>query len=422
MDSWLLQGGFPLVSVRTTGDASGDRAGAATGVEVEQQPFSYGPPRAGSAIGSDWRVPLFARALGGAEVRTLLRSTRAALDLEGAPGTVVVSAHGAGYYCVRYAADHLHTLATRMPELEVLERFNLLGDTWAVVVAGGAELDEFLVLAEALGAEGDADVWAQVTGAMALLDHTVSDELRPALAAYTRALLTPVLARTGWDRVAGEDPRVPTLRAQLIGTLGITGQDGDVRAQARRRFNDAAGSGDLDPDLTGAILGTLAASGGGAEFDSFLEHYRHPSTPQEEIRYLYALAAFSDDALAARAFDLARTEVRTQNAPFLIHLLLSNRDTGPATWARARQSWSELTARFPANILPRMLDGLKLLCRDEALARDVTEFVEAHPLPIGARTVEQTLERLQVNVAFAGSLARGAQGALDAGVRRLTGA
>jgi hypothetical protein len=34
------------------------------------------------------------------------------------------------------------------------------------------------------------------------------------------------------------------------------------------------------------------------------------------------------------------------------------------------------------------------------LADRVTEFVVAHPLPAGGKTVEQILERLAVNVAF----------------------
>jgi hypothetical protein len=57
-------------------------------------------------------------------------------------------------------------------------------------------------------------------------------------------------------------------------------------------------------------------------------------------------------------------------------------------------------AKFPSNILPRMLDGVRGLCTPPELADQVTRFVEAHPLPAGGKTVEQILERLAVNVAF----------------------
>jgi puromycin-sensitive aminopeptidase len=156
----------------------------------------------------------------------------------------------------------------------------------------------------------------------------------------------------------------------------------------------------LDPDLASTIVTVTASAGGAAEFDVFLGRFRHPATPQDESRYLYSLTAFPDPALAGRVFELARTEVRTQNAPFVVQQMLASRDHGPATWGRVRDAWDELVAKFPANILPRMLDGVRLLCRDHALADDVRAFVRTHPVPSGQRTVDQTIERLGVNEAF----------------------
>jgi puromycin-sensitive aminopeptidase len=417
MDSWLLQGGFPLVTVEEPGDGAEVRGSVVLG----QEAFAYAPADGPSAIGSTWTVPMIVRQLAGDEARTLLRSATEQMVVgDGGASTVVVNAHGSGYYRVRYSPARLRHLAERLDDLEVLERFNLLSDTWAVVVAGRADLDEFFVLAEALHDETDPDVWAQVTGALAFLDHALDDAVRPRLGEYGRALLAPVLRRVGWDPAKGEDPRTATLRAHVIGSLGVVGQDEEVRAEARRRFTAArTGKMTLDPDLTAAVLATVARAGGRDEFDVFVDRYRHPATPQEEMRYLYALAGFSELGLAARAFDMALTEVRSQNAPFLIQMLLSNRDTGTASWARLRTHWDEVANRVPANILPRMLDGVKLLCRDPELAAEIRRFVEAHPLAVGGRTVDQILERLTVNVAFATRLTGTAPSALGAACDRL---
>ena len=43
---------------------------------------------------------------------------------------------GAGYFRVRYSPTHLRRLAAHVGTLEALERFNLVSDTWAAVVAG----------------------------------------------------------------------------------------------------------------------------------------------------------------------------------------------------------------------------------------------------------------------------------------------
>jgi puromycin-sensitive aminopeptidase len=414
MDTWILQGGFPLLRAEPSRDGHH--------LEVSQEPFTYAPAAGASAVGAEWQVPVLTRVVGqeaGEVTRVLLDGAPVALP--GSPtGPTVVNASGSGFYRVRYPAAELRRLAADFAGLEPLERFNLLGDTWASVVAGRSAVDDFLELAASLGAETDPDVWAQVTGALSLLDHAVADDVRPELAAYTRTLVGPMLARLGWNARPGEEERTATLRAQVIGVLGTVGQDPDVRAEAAHRHAEAAaGRAPLDPNLASAVVGVVAASGGPAEYDTLVERYRHPATPQEELRYLYALAGFTDPQLAARTFELAMTEVRTQNAPFLIGLLLTNRTNGAATWTRVRDRWDEVVDRMPSNTLARMLEGVRLICRDPDVAAGIRDFLARREISGGRRTVDQALERLGINVAFSLRIAGTIGASLAQGRRRL---
>ena len=157
------------------------------------------------------------------------------------------------------------------------------------------------------------------------------------------------------------------------------------------------------------MLGVVADDARAEDFDAILARYREPATPQEELRYLNGLAQFPDVALSMRTFELALSEVRTQNAPYVIGALLGNRVAGPAAWERLKGSWERVLDRFPVNSHSRMLGGVRLLCGDPALADDVATFLTEHPLPSGQRSVDQALERLQVNVAF-GSARAGSPG------------
>ena len=257
-------------------------------------------------------------------------------------------------------------------------------------------------LAKALvdSSEGDPSVWSVVFGALGLMDRVVPDADRPVLATGVRSLLGPLVARLGWDPAATDDERTPSLRAGALALLGTIGDDSDVRAEAGRRFAGSEGV-PLQGDTATAILAIVAAKGGTQEYESFLARYRSPSTPQEEDRYLNALAGFGDPDLAARTFELAMTDVRSQDAPFLIRLLLWNREAGPATWRRVTEAWDQFPAKFPTSTLPRMLDGARGLCTTPELAAEVTSFIESHPLAAGGRTVEQIVERLAMHVAFA---------------------
>jgi puromycin-sensitive aminopeptidase len=387
MDTWINQGGYPLVTV---GD---DRS-------VAQQPFSYsGEP--GGAIGSRWQVPVLHRSLASTDewADALLLTG----DQHAVPGSddLVVNAGGSGYYRVAYSPERVALLADRLGDLAPLERYNLVSDTWAATLAGHARVADLLRLANALAdsGEGDPSVWSVVVGAVGLFDRIVPDEGRPTLAAAVRQLLGPLAADLGWDPTAGDDDRTPSLRSAVLRTLGTIGADADVRAEAARRFAGRTAA-PLHGDIAPAVLDIVAATGGVDEYEAYLAHYRNPSTPQEENRYLDALAGFGDAALAARTFELAMTTVRSQDAPFLIRLLLVNREAGPATWGRIVEAWDEFPKKFPSNTLPRMLDGVRALCSPPELATGVTEFIESHPLAAGGRTVEQILERLAMSVAF----------------------
>jgi puromycin-sensitive aminopeptidase len=390
MDTWINQGGYPLVRVGEDGS-------------LTQAPFSY-RGETGGAIGSDWQVPVLTRPLQQAEfdpLPVLLNGPGSAPASGGADH--VVNAGGSGYYRVSYPTAMVRLLAGQLGDLAPLERYNLVSDSWAAALSGQAPLSDLLALARALvdSAEGDPSVWSVVLGALGLFDRIVPDDDRPVLARAVRTLLGPLAGDLGWDPRDDDDERTPSLRSSALRTLGTIGDDPDTKAEAARRFAQA-GTVALHPDTESAVLDIVASDGGPDQYEAFLARYRTPSTPQEEIRYLYALPSFSDPALASRTFDLALTEVRTQNAPFVLQALVANRSAGPAAWKRITEEWDALVAKFPSNILPRMLDGVRALCSPPELADQVTTFVETHPLPAGGRTVEQILERLAVNVAFGG--------------------
>jgi puromycin-sensitive aminopeptidase len=387
MDTWINQGGYPLVTVGDDGS-------------LTQQPFSYsGAP--GGAIGSHWQVPVLHRSLGAIDdwADALLLT---AIPNTGAGGDdVIVNAGGTGYYRVAYSAERVAHLADRLGDLAPLERYNLVSDTWAATLAGHARVADLIRLAKALADSGETDpsVWSVVIGALGLFDRVVPDESRPILATAVRQLLGPMAASLGWERREADDERTPSLRSAVLRTLGTIGADPGVRAEAASRFA-AREATPLHGDIASAVLDIVATVGGVDEYEAYLTHYRHPSTPQEKNRYLDALASFGNAKLAERTFELAMTEVRSQDAPFLIRLLLVNREAGPATWERIVAAWDDFPKKFPSNTLPRMLDGVRALCSPPEFAIGVTSFIDANPLAAGSRTVEQILERLTMSVSF----------------------
>jgi puromycin-sensitive aminopeptidase len=397
MDTFILQGGHPLVSLH--GDA------------LSQQPFALGPVPAGetSSIGSEWRVPVAVRALPfdgepGAPVRHLVLGAAPEEIAEAGQGLAVVNAGGWGIFRVGYETAHRTTLAEHLSELTPLERADLVSDTWATTLSGLSTLEEFLVLASRLGDESEPAAWSPVGAALLLTKRIALVEQEDALHQAVRALIGPTHRRLGFDAIPGESDRTPTLRALAINLMGTVGADPEVRSEAARRFDASpigGGSGDpIPPDIESATLAVVSQLLRPGDYDALLERYRSASTPQEEMRSLVALAGFPDVDLCLRTFDLAMTEVRTQDGFAVIGALMANFVGNQAVWTRLTETWDAMLDRFPKNAAPRIVEGITALCGDPEFAERAIAFLHDNPLSSSPRRVAQAIERLRINVAF----------------------
>jgi puromycin-sensitive aminopeptidase len=396
MDSWIFQGGYPLVSIRLGEDNR---------VQLSQRRFLY----SGGESDERWQVPLNLRySTNGTVSRTrlLLADTAAAVELPGQVDWIVVNDGAWGFYRVRYEPPLLQRLTEVMrQELGPLERLSLVSDTWASVLAGHSALTHFLDMVVLLREETDPDVWAAVLGPLGLLDRIISDDDRPVLQAFVRRVVGHAFERLSWDPSPGESERAGTLRGRLLLALGTLGADPQVQAEAGRRhaayLEDRSS---LAPDLVTATVTVVAYAGGEDVFDTMLQQFRTATTPQNEMRYLFSLAAPQEPDLLGQALDLSLTsEVRTQDAPYLIGSVLASRAGSRLGWAFLEEHWETIIRRFPENTVPRMIEGITSIT-DAGLAHQIHRFLDAHPTS-HEQLVAQSRERLDSNVAFATRLA-----------------
>jgi puromycin-sensitive aminopeptidase len=381
MDTWIFQGGHPMVSVEAEGDQ----------VTLRQRIFRF------LATDDDrrWAVPLLAR-VGADKHKVLVDAESATATMAGAADGIVANAGGHGFYRVRYSPALLSALATKVASLAPVERALLVDDTWAAVLAGDTAAIDLLELLRGYRDETDPAVWSTISGAIGALDRVLAGDDRIAYQAYVRELAGPALSRLGWEPAAGEDELTRQTRQTLITLLGTIGADPEVRAKAREVYS----SDDTDPNVAAGSLTVVANVGTADDHGSFLATYKSSPSPQEQLRYLYALGAFPSTELAQETLHLTLTDtIRSQNAPFLIQLLLQNREVNELVWEFVKGEWDTINARFPDNTIPRLLGGVTTLNTPE-LADDVRAFLAAHPVPQAVKTIEQHLERLQVNVAL----------------------
>jgi puromycin-sensitive aminopeptidase len=392
MDSWIFQQGFPVVSVEPAG---GGRA-----LKFTQRRFYYLPPE--NPTEQLWHVPIIVRARtdrGLSTHRLLLTQESATLELPGRVEWALVNENGSGFFRVRYAPGLLHALTRNLTELRAIERFGLVSDTWAATVAGLTPLSEFMAMARLFRDESDLNVWRALLGAFNYLDLIVTEAQRPLLAQAVRAIVGPAAERLGWSARSDEDELTRQLRGSVMGALGTLGDDPAVQARARELYAQwARNPAAADRDLTPALVIILAHTGDAARYEEFKKNFRSARTPQEEQRFLFSLAGFQVPELLRQTMAMTiNNEVRTQNAPFLMHSLLANPKVRYEAWEFVRQNWEVMISKYPDSALPRMCEAMVgLLDR----ATEVNAFFEQHKVRLGNKIIEQHLERLAVAVAF----------------------
>jgi puromycin-sensitive aminopeptidase len=219
------------------------------------------------------------------------------------------------------------------------------------------------------------------------------------LAKAVRDTMGPTAARLGWNAAAGEDELTRQLRAMLLGTLGTLGEDEAIQAKARELYAEwSRDGGRADRDLMPQLISILAHTGDHARYQEFKQNFKNARIPQEEQRYLFSLANFRDPELLRQTMEMTLNgEVRTQNAPFLMHALLANPVSRYEAWDFIRQNWEAMMEKYPDSALPRMCEAVSGLLDSQT---EVNEFFEQHKPRLGQKIIEQHLERLAVAVAF----------------------
>ena len=263
-------------------------------------------------------------------------------------------------------------------------------------------LRDYLELTTQFRAETDRNVWAVLIGSFAYLNRVIRPELRPKLEALVRDRLGPAVERLGFVSEPEESDLVRQLRADLVRTIGTLGNDAELQAEARRLYQRSLEeAGAVDPSLLPALIAVLAHAGGEPEYDEFVQRFKTGKTPQEEQRYLYALAGFRRAELLGRTLEKTiNGEVRAQDAPFLTRALLVSVYAREAAWEFVKGNWATLERQYPAKSgIRRMCEGITALATPE-LEADVREFFTSHQITLGGKTLEQYLEQLRVAVVF----------------------
>ncbi len=393
MDSWVFQPGYPLV--RAQWDPSRNQ------LVLTQKRFQYQGHEEGQ-----WKIPLSIKVRQedntSHTLSVLLEQDSTTISL--APGMqwIHVNQGGWGFYRVAYDAHLWSLLTASIKEMTALERLTLLDDVWASALTHEVSLSQVTESWRTLVHEQDPDVWDIAMQNILLLDNMGNESDREAITLFVRKISMPLFERLGWDFSPNENVKTKRLRARIILSLGTIGKVPEVYREAHDRLlAHIKGLKPAAPELFNSLIRIVAENGTNEDWNLFYEQFKKSATPQETLRYLYALAHFPQDELIIRAFELYLSdEVRIQDGIYAMGSTLRNRHAQKPAWDFIESHWAAIAAKFPPYMLYPLIVPMSWIVED-SLADRAAEWFRTHPVPPAERFITQSIEFQNVHRAFA---------------------
>jgi puromycin-sensitive aminopeptidase len=399
MESWILESGYPLVTVSAGG------AGAETTLRLSQRRF-LSTPGATDPANPVWPTPLviqYEDDQGVHLARTLLTEREATLPLptQGALRWCDANAEDRGFYRVDLDAKLLQGLLAHLDRLGPTAQMGLLSDQWALVRSGARSITSFLDTLTALAAQDNRNVLTQVVGHMRALDDYLLDtrdtEALARYRAWVAATFRPKLADLGYDPQPGETQNRAQARVAVVGAVSALARDpAAVREATARADREAADPTAVDPNLADVFIGAAARGADAARFARYVQTYEERrsagAAPELTNRYLYSFPAFEDPALVERALGLLDGGIIPQEGMMpILRIMLSQRHSQVAAWEYMKSHWERIEAigGMTASSLIEAAGQLPAEKRDEIVA-----FHEAHLSGVAPKSYARALETL----------------------------
>ena len=403
MDTWVKQTGYPLLQMET------QREGGQVHLSLTQKRFLYDHLRGeGEEDKTLWQVPVSVSRKGSpAKTSKLISARQEGMALEGAEapdgGWIKVNGGQTGFYRVGYPPEEWERLQAAVASLELpaTDRLGLESDAYALMRAGFIPATRFLALAEAYKGEEDASVWSDLSVNLRGLEGLLIDEsYLPQLHTFARGLFQPAARQTGWDARPGEGHLDALLRSTVLGQAGAYG-DPETLEEANARFiRFREDQTSLHPDLRGIVFGLVAQEGDRATYDTLWDLEKGATLHEEKMRLLGALTRFRLPELLQETLDRSLTDdVRVQDTVLVVNAVASNRHGRDMAWEFVKANWAEFNRRYGRGGFAIMnLVAITGAFTTEERAQDVDEFFKTHPASSANRTIQQSLERIRLNV------------------------
>lgn len=402
--TFLGQAGVPLLAARLV-----CTPGQAPSISLTQERLL--PTGSKGSSTETWRVPVCVRYGKGkttAEQCALLTERAATVVLDKAqacPDWFLANAGAKGYYRVAYAGDMLGRLiANKDRQVSEAERLSLVEDVNALVTTGKLPLGDALALVPSLLKDPSPYVISRAARVVAGVDASiVPDRLRPNYQRFVRKMFGDKARKLGWLSGKSDTDEVRMLRHALVGLVVGEGEDPVLIQQAIKLATNWLGQRKgVDFEILGLVLKTAAQHGNQALYERFVQELDSAKDSGERSALIQAVAATRDPARIEKNFELSLSgKIPLREASPLLQFPMTDPKTRQMAYDYIKGHFDAILDKLPRLAGAYLIYSASRFC-DDAHYQDAQTFFKpkADAIPGGPQALEQTLEQIQLCIAF----------------------
>ena len=402
MNTWVKQVGYPYIQAECSHN------GDILEIKLSQSRFLYDnllDP--GNIDQSLWQVPvkMITSEQNTYDASLLMKTKSQDVSTKitnAVPSWFKINAGQTGFYRVNYTEEGWSNVKKAIEEsdLPAVDRLGLQNDSYALVKSGHLEASAFLSLAESYTNETDSSVWSDLSVNLRGMESLLSQEsFLENYRSFAQKLYSKIALSVGWDAKGDEGHLQSILRNTVLGQIGLYGNN-DTLEMAKTKFNEFIKEpSSLHPDLRAIVYSLVAQNGGEAEYQTLWDLHAKANLHEERVRILGSLTRFQDKELLNDLLQRSLSdEVRSQDTVLVVVSTANNIGARDLTWEFVKNNWNEFDRRYGKGGFAIMnLVTITGLFTEIEKVEEVQSFFQTNPAPSAERTIQQSLERIQLN-------------------------
>ncbi|XP_074851396.1 leucyl-cystinyl aminopeptidase isoform X2 [Carettochelys insculpta] len=405
MITWILQKGFPLVTIQRNGKT----------LLVHQERFlrSVEPENWTSDASYLWHIPLSYTTSSCSSVLCpyayLLDQKSATIELQEEVNWVKFNVDMDGYYIVHYAEEDWEALTMQLKSdpsaLSAKDRAHLINNIFTLASVGKVSLQKAFHLLDYLERESDT---APVTEAVfqlsliyGLLEKSGMQDLTARIVHRIEKLLGSKIEQQTWTDNGSLSERV--FRSMVL-AFACSHRLGNCSSTALKLFEDwkaSNGTKSLPSDVMKTVFTAGAKTNAGWEF--LLSVYMSPVPEAEKYKILEALASTEDvrKLIWLMQKSLEGDDIRAQEVLRIIATVSQSLPGHLVAWDFVKENWEKLIQKFHlgSHIIQSMVTVSTSQFSTEAHLLEVKTFFESKSAASSQlRCVKEAIETIQLNI------------------------